>query len=48
MGHFYTLICVIAAIRLLSFRPAGAQDKIRVGLSSISATSGSLYDTEYR
>ena len=46
MRHPYALSCAIAAIGLLAFRPAGAQDKIRVGLSAISATSGSIWVAE--
>ena len=46
MRHPYAVSCAIAAIGLLACRPAGAQDKIRVGLSSISATSGSIWVAE--
>ena len=43
MRRCYTLSCAVAAIGLLAFRPAGAQGKIRVGLSSIRATWGSIW-----
>ena len=46
MHHKFPLCLTIVAITLLTVRSAGAQDKIRIGLSSISATSGSLWIAE--
>ena len=41
------LSCVIVvAIALLAYRPIEAQDRVRLGLSSISATSGSIWVAE--
>jgi len=41
------LSCVIVvAIALLAYRPVEAQDRVRLGLSSISATSGSIWVAE--
>jgi NitT/TauT family transport system substrate-binding protein len=37
---------LLLTVFVIRFSPAGAQDKIRVGLSSISATSGSIWVAE--
>jgi NitT/TauT family transport system substrate-binding protein len=44
LKHAISLAVVAAA--LVAYRCAGAQDKVRIGLSSISATSGSIWVAE--
>jgi len=46
MGHKFPLYFAILASAFFNARYTSAQDKIRVGLSSISATSGSIWVAE--
>ena len=46
MRYKHALGFVIVALALMATRSAGAQDKLRLGLSSISATSGSIWVAE--
>jgi len=45
MRHGFTSLILIVTV-LLTFRPIAAQERIRLGLSSISATSGSIWVAE--
>jgi NitT/TauT family transport system substrate-binding protein len=48
MSEWVSLICATALGVLVVLNPASAQEKLRVGLSSVSATNGSIWAAEDR
>ena len=48
MGHSLFPIFLLAVVALWTIQPANAQERLRVGLSSVSATQGAMWVAEER